>query len=117
MPTINNKLSLLNPVHLLALGFGSGLSPKAPGTMGTLVAIPLLLTTSYLPLLYFVILTIFMSVIGIYLCGKTAQDAEVHDHQAIVWDEICGFFITMIAIPISWQSVIIGFILFRINIK
>ena len=55
-----------------------------------------------------------MSIAGIYICGQAAKDAGVHDHGAIVWDEIVGFLITMFMIPLSWKSVIVGFILFRI---
>jgi phosphatidylglycerophosphatase A len=61
---------------------------------------------------YFAI--IFISfVVGIYLCGKTASDAGVHDHGAIVWDEIVGFFITMLLLPVTWQNIVVGFLLFR----
>lgn len=105
--------NIKNPVHFLALGFGSGLSPKAPGTMGTLAAIPLYLLCSQLPLSVFIAITVFISIVGIWICDKASTDAGVHDHGAIVWDEIAGFFITMIAVPVSWQTVIVGFILFR----
>lgn len=103
-----------NPIHFLALGFGSGLSPKAPGTMGTLAAIPLFLLCSLLPLNGFIIITVLISLVGIWICDKASKDAGVHDHGAIVWDEIAGFFITMIAIPVSWQTVLLGFVIFRI---
>ncbi|WOH37504.1 phosphatidylglycerophosphatase A [Thalassotalea fonticola] len=106
--------NIKNPVHFLALGFGSGLSPKAPGTMGTLAAIPLYLLCSQLSLNAFIAITIFISIIGIWICDKASKDAGVHDHGAIVWDEIAGFFITMIAVPATWQSIIVGFIFFRI---
>ncbi|WP_394174892.1 phosphatidylglycerophosphatase A family protein [Thalassotalea litorea] len=104
---------LSDPVHFLAVGFGSGLIPKAPGTFGTLAAIPLLLLASYLPLYALIILTIAMAIFGIYVCDKAAADAGVHDHGAIVWDEIVGFFICMLGITISWQSILVGFLLFR----
>ena len=106
--------NIKNPVHFLALGFGSGLSPKAPGTMGTLAAIPLFLLCSQLPLTAFILLTVFISVVGIWICDKASKDAGVHDHGAIVWDEIAGFFITMIAIPVSFETVAVGFVLFRV---
>lgn len=112
MSNANFKLS--NPVHFLALGFGSGLAPKAPGTFGTLAAIPLFILLAPLqPSLYLGLLVV-MSIVGIYLCGKTAKDAGVHDHGAIVWDEIVGFLITMIMVPVTWQSIAVGFILFRV---
>lgn len=107
------EFNLKNPIHFLALGFGSGLMPKAPGTFGTLAAVPLFLLMSYLSPVSYALLVLLISVIGIYLCGKTATDVGVHDHGAIVWDEFAGFFITMFMVPVSWQSVLIGFLLFR----
>lgn len=105
---------LKQPIQFLALGFGSGLAPKAPGTFGTLAAIPIFLLLSMLtPLLYFIVVAL-LSIAGIYICGKAADDAGVHDHPAIVWDEFIGLFITMFMIPVSWQSVLIGFLLFRL---
>lgn len=106
--------NIKNPVHFLALGFGSGLSPKAPGTMGTLAAIPLYLICAQFSLNIFIAITIFISIVGIWICDKASKDAGVHDHGAIVWDEIAGFFITMIAVPATWQAIIVGFIFFRI---
>lgn len=107
---------LTQPVQFLALGFGSGLAPKAPGTFGTLAAIPVfLLLTMLMPTpLPYAIAVIVMGFAGIYICGKTADDVGVHDHPAIVWDEFVGFFITMFMVPVSWQSILVGFILFRI---
>ncbi|NQY86582.1 MAG: phosphatidylglycerophosphatase A [Colwellia sp.] len=107
---------LTQPIQFLALGFGSGLAPKAPGTFGTLAAIPVfLLLTMLLPTpLFYAIAVIVMGLAGIYICGKAANDAGVHDHPAIVWDEFVGFFITMFMVPVSWQSVLVGFLLFRL---
>jgi phosphatidylglycerophosphatase A len=111
-PKVN--FDLKQPVQFLALGFGSGLVPKAPGTFGTLAAIPLFLFLALLtPLSYFVIV-VLMSITGIYICGKAADDVGVHDHPAIVWDEFIGYFITMFMVPVSWQSVLVGFLLFRL---
>lgn len=107
---------LTQPIQFLALGFGSGLAPKAPGTFGTLAAIPVfLLLTSLLPSpLFYAITVLVLTIAGIYICGKTATDVGVHDHPAIVWDEFIGFFITMFMIPVTWQSIVVGFILFRL---
>lgn len=104
---------LSNPVHFLALGFGSGLSKKAPGTMGTLAAVPLVWLMSHLSLELYLVITLVSCLVGIYLCGKTARDVGVHDHGAIVWDEIAGFMITMLAAPMSVLSLLVGFALFR----
>ncbi|MBL4942692.1 MAG: phosphatidylglycerophosphatase A [Colwellia sp.] len=105
---------LKQPIQFLALGFGSGLAPKAPGTFGTLAAIPLFLLLTLLTPLFYLIVVVLMSIAGIYICGKAAEDVGVHDHPAIVWDEFVGFFITMFMVPVSWQSILIGFLLFRL---
>lgn len=107
---------LTQPIQFLALGFGSGLAPKAPGTFGTLAAIPVfLLLIMLMPTPFFyAIAVIIMGLAGIYICGKAADDVGVHDHPAIVWDEFIGFFITMFMVPVSWQSLLVGFILFRV---
>ena len=105
---------LSNPVHFLAFGFGSGLAPKAPGTFGTLAAIPLYLLLSQLSLPVYVVVLVLASLLGIWLCGKTAKDLGVHDHPGIVWDEFCGYWLTMLAAPAGWLWIIVGFILFRL---
>ena len=105
---------LRNPLHLLSLGFGSGLSPFAPGTMGTLVAIPLYLLLSQLNLLTYLLVILGGFIVGVYLCDYTSKALGVHDHSGIVWDEFIGYWITMIAVPaITWQWVLAGFVLFR----
>ena len=74
--------------QFLALGFGSGLSPVAPGTFGTLVAVPLVALLLWAGNLYLLAFAVLGAVLGIYLCGKTADDIGHHDHAAIVWDEV-----------------------------
>ena len=113
MQSVKVKPNWLNPVHLLALGFGSGAAPKAPGTCGTLVAVILYWPLSQLNLNQYLLMVLVTCVVGIYLCGKTAEDLGVHDHGSIVWDEFAGFWITMIAAPVGWVWVLIGFALFR----
>ena len=103
-----------NPIHFLAFGLGSGASPKAPGTVGTLAAIPFFLLLQPLALHWYLLVLVVTFVIGIYLCGKTSDDLGVHDHGGIVWDEFVGYWITMFAAPAGWLWIIIGFILFRI---
>ena len=114
MSKTTENFRITNPIHFLALGFGSGLLPKAPGTFGTLAAIPLYLLLAPSSVSIYLVSVIVMSIAGIYICGQAAKDAGVHDHGAIVWDEIVGFLMTMFMIPLSWKSVIVGFILFRI---
>jgi phosphatidylglycerophosphatase A len=111
---IRSRVSLLNPVHLLALGFGSGLAPKMPGTFGTLAALPLVVMLSYFSsFAVYLIVTILVSIVGVWICGKAAADMGVHDDSSIVWDEVAGMLITMLAVPLSWQTLLLGFALFR----
>ena len=99
---------------MLAFGFGSGLSPKAPGTMGTLAAIPLWWLLAQLPLSTYLVVVLVAAVAGILICGRAADRLGVHDHGGIVWDEFVGFWIAMAALPVTWQSLILGFVLFRL---
>ncbi|MEX1221082.1 MAG: phosphatidylglycerophosphatase A [Idiomarina sp.] len=108
------QLSLLNPIHLLALGFGSGLSPKAPGTMGTLVAIPLVWLLAQLPLAIYLSVTVVAAVVGIWICAYTAKAMGEHDHPAIVWDEIAGYAIAMTLLPPTFLNLALAFVLFRL---
>lgn len=103
-----------NPVHFLAFGLGSGAAPKAPGTVGTLAAIPLFLLIQPLALHWYALVLVITFVIGIYLCGKTSKDMGVHDHGGIVWDEFVGYWVTMFAAPAGWLWILIGFVLFRL---
>jgi phosphatidylglycerophosphatase A len=99
---------------LLSLGLGSGLSPVAPGTCGTLLAIPPYLLLAQLSLPYYLLAVLLAFAAGIYLCGYTSTALGVHDHSGIVWDEFVGFWITMIAVPPTWQWILAGFVLFRL---
>ena len=109
------RLSLTNPVHLLALGFGSGLIHPAPGTWGSLAGTFIgMVLLMLLGMKSFLILTVLCFVLGCYLCQKTANDMGVHDHGSIVWDEFVGMFIVLAAVPnLSWQWVLTVFVLFR----
>jgi len=108
-----SKLSLKNPIHFLALGFGSGLAPKAPGTFGTLAALPLYFLMMHLSLPVFIALTLVITIVGFWICDIAAKDMQVHDHGAIVWDEVAGMLITMIAAPVGLLPLVVGFALFR----
>ncbi|MFK8027983.1 MAG: phosphatidylglycerophosphatase A [Gammaproteobacteria bacterium] len=108
------KTVVTNPIHLIAFGFGSGLAPKAPGTFGTLAAIPIYLLLAPLSLSEFIVILSVLCLFSIYIAGKSAQMLGVHDHGGIVIDEICGYLVTMALAPPGWQWVIIGFVLFRI---
>ena len=101
------------PHHWLAYGFGAGLSPQAPGTAGTIAAVPLYLLLRPLPLSWYLALLAGLTLIGIWACGKTAREMNAHDPSAIVWDEIVGFLLTMTAAPPGWPWILAGFVLFR----
>ena len=109
-----NKAFISHPIHWFALGFGTGLVPKAPGTAGTLVAIPLILLTASLSFSLKLGILVGISLLGIYLCGKSAELLGVHDHGSIVWDEIVGFYLTALFVPVTWFWLLLGFIFFRI---
>ncbi|MCG6896500.1 MAG: phosphatidylglycerophosphatase A [Thiocapsa sp.] len=100
--------------HWIAFGFGSGLVPRAPGTAGTLAAIPLWLLLSPLDRPLYLVVLVFFVLIGVWACGRTARDLQSEDPSAIVWDEWVGFLVTMIAAPAGWVWVVAGFLLFRL---
>ena len=105
---------LLNPAHFLSFGFGSGYMPVAPGTFGTLAAIPVFLLLSQFDLLSYVVILFGMTILGVWLCAYTSQALGVHDHSGIVWDEIIGYLITMFMVPTTWTNILLGFLLFRL---
>ncbi len=105
---------LRNPLHLLALGFGSGLAPVAPGTFGTLVAVPFYYLLVHAGAAVYFSVLCAATLFGIGICGYTARALGVHDHPAIVWDEVVGYLITMAWAPTAWYWMAMGFVLFRL---
>jgi phosphatidylglycerophosphatase A len=103
-----------NVWYFLAFGFGSGLAPRAPGTFGTIAAIPIYLILSKLAPVYYLSITILMFVCGVIICDWVSKDLGKHDFSGIVWDEIVGFLLTMFMVPLSILNIILGFCLFRI---
>lgn len=110
---LRKRVSLLNPLHFLGLGFGSGLIPFMPGTMGSLAAIPLILLLIPASNLVFLLITVVSVLVGIYICDKTAKAMRVHDHGSIVWDEVAGMLITFLFVPLTMVNIVLGFLLFR----
>ncbi|MDG0996636.1 MAG: phosphatidylglycerophosphatase A [Gammaproteobacteria bacterium] len=108
------KECMTNPIHALAFGLGSGLAPFAPGTFGTLVAIPLYLVLQPLSLSVYMALLLLLILVSIYICGESAKQLKTHDHSGIVLDEICGYLVTMILVPNGWLWIVLGFLLFRL---
>jgi phosphatidylglycerophosphatase A len=92
-PTPPRELILTTPEHFIAFGFGAGLAPFAPGTFGTLVAIPLWLALSWLPWPWYAGVLVLLFVFGCWVCGASARLLGVHDYGGIVFDEIVGFLI------------------------
>lgn len=107
------KRVLSNPIHFVAFGFGSGLSPKAPGTMGSLAAIPVILLAHFIGIPLW-ILFVLTTLGGTWLADKSSKDLGVHDHPGIVIDEFAGMMLTLLFIPLSLMSVVLGFALFRL---
>lgn len=106
-----------DPFNVLAFGFGAGALPRAPGTWGTLAAIPFyFVALQHLSLPVYVLVVALLAVAGVWWCGRAARLLSVADHPAIVWDEMIGFWLTMAAAPaaagISWAAA--GFVLFRL---
>jgi len=102
-----------NPIHLLAYGFGSGLSPKAPGTAGTLVGVVVYLLLLPLPHWVYWLITLVLFVAGIFICGYSAKKLGVEDPGAVNWDEVVGYLFTMAFAPHGWPWLLLGFVLFR----
>ena len=101
-----------------AVGFGSGLAPKAPGTAGSaavLLLVPLWMSLGFSAS---VMLIALMSLVGIYICDAAAKIMQVHDDGRIVWDEFAGQSITLLPLlycdSVSWWSVLLAFALFRV---
>jgi len=96
-----------HPARFIALGFGTGLAPAAPGTAGTLLGFPLyLLLARWLsvPALFGAIVAGFL--LGVWACGRTGRDLGIADHGAMVWDEIIAFMLVLMLTPggIFWQA-------------
>ena len=105
---------LSHPAHFLALGLGSGLAAKAPGTFGTLVAIPLFIALMAAPeLVHFIVITLLV-LVGIPICTRTGKALGVADSGNIVWDEIVAFMLVLEFTPLSWVWWLAAFLLFRL---
>lgn len=108
------KLMFAHPAHFIALGAGSGLAKKAPGTFGTLLGLPLFLLISPLHFQTQIFIISGLFLLGIYCCEKTGQALGVADHGGIVWDEIVAMMLVLTFTPIQWQWWLAAFVLFRI---
>ena len=106
---------LRHPAHWLALGFGSGLSPKAPGTVGTLWAwVSFLVFSHWLDAAGWALLIGASALLGLWACTRTAQHMGVADPGAIVWDEVVAFWLELwLVMPAPWWVQAAAFVLFR----
>ena len=98
----------------ISLGFGSGKAPVAPGTFGTVVGVLIYLLLSDINVYLYIAIIVVFYFLGVWASQVYSDYLGVHDHGSIVWDEVVGYMITMIAIPAQWQWVLLGFILFRL---
>ena len=107
------KRVLTDPVNLLAFGLGTGLSPVAPGTVGSILGVVLAWLTIDLSLPVQAGVAALLFGAGIWICGESARRIGVHDHGGIVWDEICGCYVTLLVAPPEITAWALGFLLFR----
>jgi phosphatidylglycerophosphatase A len=105
---------LTDPVILLAFGLGTGLAPRAPGTCGSLLGLAIAWWTVPLGLELRLMVAIALILSGLWICGEAARRIGVHDHPGIVWDEIAGMYLVLLAAPPGIVAWILGFGLFRL---
>lgn len=108
------RFAFAHPAHFVALGFGAGLVRVAPGTAGTLVAVPIwyLIGGAYTPAALLALLAFFFAV-GVWACEITGRHLGVADHSAICWDEIVAFLLVLAIVPADWRWQAAAFVLFR----
>ena len=104
---------LTDPVHLLAFGLGTGLAPVAPGTVGSLLGVALAWATLGMGLYAQIGIAAALFLAGTWICGESARRLGIHDHGGIVWDEICGMYVTLLVAPVNIIAWILAFGLFR----
>lgn len=114
LPKPSWRQLLTNPDHFFAFGFGAGLAPWAPGTFGTLAAIPLYWLISDLSAGIYLSVLVVGFALGVFWCERSSRALGVHDHPGIVWDEIVGYWITMFLAPAGPGWIALGFVLFRL---
>lgn len=112
--SVLKSLNLKDPWQVLAVGFGSGLLPKAPGTYGSLAALPFCMVLVYLPLYISLAFICIFTVIGTIAAAKTEKVLGMHDNSSIVVDEFAGMFVAVLFYPAVWYWCFLAFILFRI---
>lgn len=109
------RFMLSHPLHLISLGFGSGLSPVAPGTFGTLFAwASFAALNRYLTVLDWGVLIVVGFFAGIWISGFTAKKLGIEDPSSIVWDEVVAFWLVLLMVtPVSLTGQVWAFVVFR----
>ncbi len=110
------RFLLAHPAHLVAFGFGSGLAPKAPGTVGTLLGLPLfwLIEAIAADRANQIALLVAAFLFGVWACARAGRALGVADHGGIVWDEIVAFALVLVFTPPGWLWIAVAFALFRV---
>jgi len=111
-PSLNILLS--SPTMFLALGAGAGLVPYAPGTAGSLLAVPAVLLLQMLPFWWQAVVWALMTGAGFWICDRAGRALGDPDHPAIVWDEICGTAIVLLLAPAGAGWLLVGLVAFRV---
>jgi len=101
-------------VIIIATWWGTGYSPVAPGTAGTVAAIPLVLLLSLLPLYGYLPCVLAIGLVACWAAGRAETIFGEQDNRRIVIDEVVGLLVTMAAVPLTWPYLLAGFVLFRI---
>ena len=112
--SLDARFLFAHPAHFIALGFGSGLAPFAPGTFGTLVAIPPYVCMAHLPAWIYAVIVFGAFAFGVRVCETVSRDLGARDHGGIVFDEFVGYWTTMFLLPATWSWLLAGFAVFRL---
>jgi phosphatidylglycerophosphatase A len=124
IPRLTARFAFAHPAHVIALGFGTGLAPVAPGTVGTLLAFPIYMLLDYGldPLAFyeyrakaaalFLLIVVFFA-IGVWACARTGRDLGVADHGAMNWDEVVAMLLVLLVAPSGWAWWAFAFFAFR----
>ena len=98
----------------LATGFDVGFLPGAPGTYGTVVGVGLYLLVAHLPIYLYLLFTITFAFFAIWVTNGALPSFKRDDPSEIVIDEMAGFLVTMIGLPVTWLNIGMGFVFFRL---
>lgn len=103
-----------DPACLVAIGFGAGAVPYAPGTVGTLLALPIYWFAAGLSTMAYALWVGLLFALGVWVCQRAERQLGAHDHPSVVWDEVVGFLVAMFAAPAGWPWIAAGFLFFRL---